>query len=65
MEINLLMVLLDIISLDVKFYLEICFVFIKYVLGVRPLSFLRVPLYASGEKTIKAPIFVRNYLGKN
>ena len=29
-------------------------------LGVRPLSFLRVPLYASGEKTIKAPIFVRN-----
>ncbi|CAF3926040.1 unnamed protein product, partial [Rotaria sp. Silwood1] len=27
---------------------------------VRPLSFLRVPLYASGEKTVKAPIFVND-----
>ncbi|UJR31407.1 hypothetical protein I4U23_018900 [Adineta vaga] len=25
---------------------------------VRPFSFLRVPLYASGEKTVKAPIYV-------
>jgi len=35
---------------------------IKCVLGVRPLSFLRVPLYASGDRTVKAPIYVRNYL---
>ena len=28
------------------------------ILGVRPLSFSRVPLYASGEKTVKAPVFV-------
>ncbi|CAF0967108.1 unnamed protein product [Adineta steineri] len=25
---------------------------------VRPLSYLRVPLYASGEKTVKAPVYV-------
>lgn len=27
---------------------------------VRPLSFSRVPLYASGEKTVKAPVFVND-----
>ncbi|CAF4001739.1 unnamed protein product, partial [Rotaria sp. Silwood2] len=27
---------------------------------VRPISFFRIPLYASGEKTVKAPIFVND-----
>jgi nucleoside-diphosphate-sugar epimerase len=36
--------------------------FIEYHFSrwVRPMSFLRVPLYASGEKTIKAPIFIND-----
>ena len=69
MEINIVMGLLHIIFQDVKFYINIlmnncnfCF-----VSGVRPLSFFRVPLYASGEKTVKAPVYVSkqgNYKSK-
>ena len=33
-----------------------------FVVGVRPISFYRVPLYASGERTVKAPIFVSEIL---
>jgi hypothetical protein len=60
-----MMDLLDIIFLDVKFHFKIFFCRNKmniFILGVRPLSFLRVPLYASGERTVKAPIYVRNEL---